>query len=335
MPQPTFRNLVLPLLFIAAVAGCSKQSGEAATAVTNPAGGSTTTAAAEQAAVAQTMSEQPQLVEDAIAEDGATFSLDSGVVPGATAAIRPVNFWRRIDHVERAFELAFADTDSTGRPTTAFVTVHKRLTGTFNILAGDPPPPPTLATGELPPPPPRDTTLRVVHKPLADHWVRRLVLKRAPRPAGDGDELGDDRPRWRIAATSGVQVTSRDAATRIVSVRIQSGDRDTTITDALALFRLRQVLRFAGGASVNLTVTTLRNDDVVLLHMLDRRARFHNNGDNTYSATFVAGGLGEVRHFGIDALSHGTLFDDAAPYDSQAWILPFVVAPTQLAQFMP
>ena len=44
---------------------------------------------------------------------------------------------------------------------------------------------------------------------------------------------------------------------------------------------------------------------------------------------------GGVHHFGVNALSHGTLFDDQAPYDSQSWIEPFIVHPLALADGTP
>jgi len=320
VPNHTVRNTLLPLVLIAALAGCSK------TTPISPAGSSSSgSAQMNQAAVTATLGSEPDLVEDGIAEDPMQTTIDDGSVPGATAAIRPLTFWRRIDSVNRTFEFAFADTDSTGQPTTATVTVHKKLTGTFNILAGPP--------GE--PFPPRDS-IHVVHKALEDHWVRRILLKRVDRPASsDPDEASDPRVRWRIAATSGVQVTSAPATENIVSLRIQSGALDTTITDPLAFFRLRRVLRFATRDSVHLTMTTNHADDVALLYLRDLRFRLKNNGDDTYSGTFRTGWLAGVRHFGVNALSHGTLFDDTAPYDSQAWILPYLVEPSALADYMP
>lgn len=316
------RNSLLPLVLIAALAGCSKKSGEAPNAVTNP-GGSSGGAQMNEAEVTAALAAEPDLVEDGLAEDPMETSIDSGTPAGATAAIRPLTFWRRIDPTrsKRTFEFVFADSDSTGQPTTAHVTVRRLLVGTFNILAGPIEPSATL--------PPRDS-LNVVHKPLEDHWVRHLLLKRVR----SGDEA-DPRVRWRVAATSGVQVTSKDATTNIASLRVQSGDLDTTITDPLALFRLRRVLRFAGGSMVTITLTTGRNDDVALLYLRDRRFRLTNNGDGTYGGTFRAGVFSGVHHFGVNALSHGTLFDDTAPYDSQAWILPYVVEPTMLAEFLP
>lgn len=337
--MPTLRiRIILPLLLVAALAGCSQQGGPASSNVTGP--GGSTGSAAEQAEVAATLSDAPQYVEDGLMEDPSQMDFSSVAAPsgGVTAMIRPVRFWRNIQRVERNFEFAFADTDSTGRPTTALVTIHKHLFGTFNILAGDPVEAGVTTDG----PTPRDTTLHLVQKPLADHWVRRVLLKRVPPPPpGDGDvanvssDVGDSRPRWRIAATSGVDVTSRSATTRILSLRVQAGPLDTTITDPLALFRLRQVMRFPAQTPVEITVTTERNDDVVLFYRGLMRFRFRNNGDNTYSARFDSGLFRGIQHLGVNALSNGTLFDDAAPYDSKAWILPFVVTPETLAQYVP
>ena len=67
----------------------------------------------------------------------------------------------------------------------------------------------------------------------------------------------------------------------------------------------------------------------------DRRFRLHSNGDNTYTGVFHVRLLAGLHHLGVNALSNGTLFDDQAPYDSQSWILPYVVRPTELASFEP
>jgi hypothetical protein len=135
---------------------------------------------------------------------------------------------------------------------------------------------------------------------------------------------------WRVVATSGIEITSRDAETRIVSLRVQSGALDTTLTDPLAFHRLRRVIRFEPGAEVTLTATTRNADDVVLLYLRDRRGRFHNNGDGTHTAVFRAPDHLGLRHLGVNALSRGTLFDADARYDSHAWIEPYVVHPLVL-----
>jgi hypothetical protein len=303
--------LLLPLL-----AGCSKQTG--VNAPNDPAAASS----ARQAEVASVLASNPSMVDDEVSASAdqtpleGTDAMGSGAALASDSPIHPRWFWRTITDVDRRFEFAFADSDSTGQPTTAIVTVHKFLNGSFNILVAD-----SVAEGSPP-------AGHVIRKPLHDHWVRRLLVKRV--------RLTDsDRPVWRIVATSGVKITSRDAVTRIENLRVQSAGLDTTITDPLAFFRLRRILKLEPGAEVTLTATTLRNDDVVLLYLWGRRVRFHNNGDLTYTATFKAPDLIGLRHVGVNALSHGTLFDETAPYDSQSWIEPYVVHPLEVAAGTP
>lgn len=299
--------ILLLALLGATLAGCGSSSHMA-----GPGGG---TSGSEESQVAAEVASQPDLVDDGLADNGDQTTLTGP--DGAATLINPLTYWRTILDVERSFEFAFADTDSTGRPTTAVVTVHKKLTGRFNILAGQPG---TDGT-------PIDSATQVIHKPLVDQWVRRILLKRVAV-----SERGE--VRWRFAATSGVKVTSRAATTHIVSLRVQDGGLDTTITDPLAFIRLRRILKIEPGTAVTLTVTTDANDDVVVLMHRDHRFRFHNNGDNTYTGVWRAGLFADrVHHFGVNALSHGTLFDDQAPYDSQAWILPYVLAPTELPDY--
>lgn len=316
MKAPHRLALTIPLL-LALLAGCSSQ--RTVNAPGDPAAGTSQ----DQADVASTVASNPSYVDDELSESADQMTVDAAGAASAgagtasvEAAIRPLTFWRDIRDVERRFEFAFSDTDSTGRPTRAVVTAHKLFRGTFNILVAD-----QVAEGSPP-------EAHVIHKPLVDHWVRRLLLKRVPLPESD-------RRVWRIVATSGVKITSRDAATRIESLRIQSGPLDTTLTDPLAFFRLRAILKLDPGVDVTLTATTLRNDDVVLLYLLNRRDRFHNNGDNTYTAVFRAPDLAGLHHVGVNALSHGTLFDDAAAYDSQSWIAPYLVHPILIADGTP
>lgn len=316
MRAPHRLALTFPLL-IALLAGCSRQG--TVNAPGDPAAG----ASQDQAEVASTVASNPSYVDDELSESPDPTSVNTAGAAGAEAgplsvqtAIRPLTFWRDIRDVERRFEFAFSDTDSTGRPTTAVVTVHKLFRGSFNILVAD-----EVAEGSPP-------EAHVIHKPLVDRWVRRLLLKRVRLPESD-------RRAWRIVATSGVKITSRDAETRIESLRIQSGPLDTTVTDPLAFFRLRAILKLDPGADVTLTATTLRNDDVVLLYLRNRRDRFHNNGDNTYTAVFRAPDLTGLHHVGVNALSHGTLLDDTAAYDSQSWIEPYLVHPILIADGTP
>lgn len=311
------------LLFLLAagllLAGCGRDSSH----VTSPGAGGTGGPASEEAErseVASALAESPEAIEDGAFESSDEWSTSASVSASgsvALAEIRPLRWWRTIRDVDRSFEFAFADTDSTGRPTRAIVTVHKRLRGSFNILAG---PAGHDSIG------PRDS-LDLIRKPLADHWVRRILLHRVRTAA-------DSRLRWRIAAVSGVEVTSRDAHTDILSLRVQTASQDTTIEHPLAFWFLRRIVRVQPGEAVTLTVTTAANNDVVVLISRAGRFRFHNNGDNTYTGHWRAPSLEGLRHVGVNALSYGTLFDDASPYDSKAWILPYAVHGEVLAEYM-
>jgi hypothetical protein len=167
-----------------------------------------------------------------------------------------------------------------------------------------------------------------VRKPLDDLWLRRFLMKRVA--VGQGGEA-----RWKLAAATPVEVTSKDATTQITSVRLQTGSRDTTLSDPTAFIYLRRVLRFSSEDTVTVTVTTPRTDDVVLLYRWDRRERLTGNGDGTYTGKFRVGLFDGWRHFGVNALSHGTLFDDAAPYDSKAWIFPYVIVGGPEVDYLP
>lgn len=313
-------RLALPLLLAGGlIAGCGRNPGDPLA----PAGGSGG-AVDESAEVSRALSSSPELIEDGQFESAEMTQVD-GAEPGRFAAINPLHFFRRIESVERRFEFAFADTDSTGRPTTAIVTVHKLLRGTFNIATG-----PRVESTV------RDTSrLLIVSKRLTDHWVRRLLLKRVPPPPTDLLTADRLRPRWRIAASSGVEITSRPATTRILSLAIRTATQDTVIEDPLAFFRLRRILKLNPGEDVKLVATTERNDDVVVLVRAGLRARFRNNGDNTYTLVWHAPLHAGLHHVGVNALSNGTLFDDQAPYDSKSWVVPCVVHPTELAEFIP
>ena len=97
----------------------------------------------------------------------------------------------------------------------------------------------------------------------------------------------------------------------------------------------RRLLRFDVSNDVTLTATTNASDDVVVFYVGDRRQRFHSNGDGTYTFTWNVAATDGVRHFGVNALSHGSLFDDQSPYDSQAWLLPYLAGTPDLADLAP
>ncbi len=314
MRSTRFLTLALLLTSLSLV-GCSKKN------PTSPLTGATGDVSTQ---VLNTLAAAPSAVEDGLADAPTVASFDG--TTGMLAAIQPLRFWRHITNVERSFDVVMNDS------VTATVTIHKTLTGTFNILTS-----PT-ALGNMVP---ADSALTVVQKPLEDHWTRRVLLKRVA-PDGDDDDERDGvthegEGEWRVAATSGVDVKSAGVTTQIMSVHIQSGPIDTTITDPLAFQRLRKVLHFSPDTTVTVTVTTSRNNDIVVFQHADRRIRLHNNGDNTYSGTWRTGFFfWGLRHFGVNALSNGTLFDDQAPYDSEMWLFPYTLAPENLcSEFLP
>lgn len=289
-----FVALALGLVAVAGfAAGCGKSS------PSEPQGSAVTPSAADVASVNAAIAANPTAVDENVYEGTEPASLDPA---GALGAVRPLFWWRKINTVTRTFDTQFSNPDSLGRPTMAVVAVHKRLQGTFNILVGD-----SLLSA--------DSLLR---KPLDDRWERRLLMKRVAV-----DSLGN--PVWRLVGTSGVEVRSAGGATRIQGIRIVAGAVDTTVTDPLQLHRLRRVLLIPPGTPVQVTVTTGAANDIVLMYRWHFRARFHNNGDGTYTARWTTSDEEGLRHFGVDALSNGTLLDDAAPYDSDAWIFPFAV----------
>jgi hypothetical protein len=289
--------MLLPVTALA-LAGCGRSTGSTQASSTAPPTGS------DQAQVASVLASSPDYVNEDLYASQQAQSYDQA---SGLAAIQPLSFWRVITNVETTFDTEFGPPDSTGRPTRALVTIHRHLTGTFNIG--------TLVVT------PTDTTRARIQKPLDDAWTRRIALVRVP------DRLYPSITRWRLAGTSGVNVRTRGGVTEVKSLRIQTADMDTTITDPLELHRLRRMILLPEGTDVTLTATTTSASDVVLFYGHDQRRRFTNNGDGTFTFHFMAGRYIGIRNFGVDALSHGTLFDDSEPYDSNAWIFGYVVMP--------
>jgi hypothetical protein len=300
---------------IAAISGCSKSTKPAA--LLGSSGGNNGATAVDIAQTNDAVAANPGLINENQYTTTAQMPMVLGA--GGLSAIRPIYWWRTIDSTARVVTFVYGDLDSLGRPTTAVATVHKHFTGKFNIVAGD-----TGTTGR-----PADSTLHIVRKPLDDDWTRQLMLRRFLVPAHSTSDSAarDTVPHyiWRVVGTSGVTVTSANATTQILSLRIQAGARDTTITDPLQLRRLHRILWIPADTPVTVTVNTGRADDIVVLYHGFERSRFTSNGDGTFTKTFADLDFPGLRHFGVNAFSKGTLTDDSAPYDSKAWVLPFGV----------
>lgn len=297
------RSRVLALLALSVtLAGCSRSP-------VSPIGSGQ--GSAEQTAVTTTLASSPEFTSDSLMDVGSTpspFGAQWTGPAGPAAAITPRYWWRTISSAERSLTFAFSDSDSTGRPRQADVTVTRHLLGQLNIykaMEGD--------TMHL-------DSANVVHKPIDDTWVRHLRLRRFVF-----HESGQSV--WFVTGVSGVNVTSNPTSESIQSVRVQATGLDTTLTDPAALWTLPQLCHVAPGDSLMLTATTSHTDDIVLAYWHDRRERFHANGDGTYSFKLRLGDseLNGPRFFAVNALSHDTLYDDTLPYDSAAWIFYCVV----------
>ncbi len=295
------KQLWLSMMALAALAlaGCGKSTD----ALQASAGGGAPPGS-DAAQVAAVVDNNPEYINEDVFQSEQVGSFESG---GGFAAVRPLRFWRQITNVERSRDVEFGSPDSAGRPTLALVTLHRHLTGTFHLLAG------AVDTA--------DTSRTRIDKPIDDQWTRRILLERVHLP--------NDSLRWRLVGTSGAEVQTQAGSTHLVSIRIQAAGVDTTITDPLAMHRLRRIVCLHPDSPVTLTATTRNASDVVLFYGRDARRRFVNNGDGTHTFMFPSGRFAGLAHFGVDALSHGTLFDDAAAYDSNAWIFPFAVDPAR------
>jgi hypothetical protein len=247
-------------------------------------------------------------VDENLAEDAspvtASASYEPAGIASARAAVRPLTWWRNVTSETRTWDFAWADSDSTGTPRTCVATLHKHLVGTFVIVPASPADSTQADTARI-------------RKALDETVTRKVMLRRLSL---------DGRAQWKVVALTAALVTTPAAVTSIQSLRIQTTSGvDTTLTDPLQWHSLPRVLAFGTSDTVKVTVTTLRTDDAVYIHRSDWRHRLRNNGDGTYTFSWITTPWSGWRHFGIQAMSHGSLYDDALPYDSQAWHLPFRV----------
>ena len=241
------------------------------------------------------------------------------------AAIDPAIWFRLIRKHERTFTIDFEHPDS--NTVRANVRIRDRLLGSFNVITK-----PDTTAGSI-------TERSWIKKPLADTGIRKAVFVRHRVAATDSgavedraDGFEDGWSPWRLVALSGEEITSDNGTRTIQRVRIQSGDVDVTVTDPLTLVRRNELSRIAPGAAVQVTATTGDASDVVVLYARWGRMRMRpGTVPGTFEGRFLAPSAGGLRQLAVNALSLGTLFDDALPYDSKAWALPFVVAPASVA----
>jgi len=277
--------------------GCGKSPTSPASVLSTP-----------QSLVSATLASAVTLVDETLAEDTTSVVASASYGPAglasAQAAVKPFTWFRNVTGLTRTWSYVFSDSDSLGHPRACTATLQKHITGNFVIVPVSP------ADSTKP------DTSRIL-KTLDETLTRKVLLHRLALAGGD---------QWKVVSLTGASVTTPGATTNIVSVRVQATSGvDTTITDPTAWITLPTVLHFGPSDSVTVTVTTSRTNDVVYIHRWDWRHRLRNNGNGTYTISWVTTAWGGWRHFGIQAMSHGSLFDDTLPFDSQAWHLPFRV----------
>jgi hypothetical protein len=262
----------------------------------------------DQSQVNATLTASATLVDDGIEESNAQVSASTTAEPtkgiSTEAAVRPFTWWQDVRSTTRQWSFTFSDSDSTHRPQTCIATLAKHMTGNFVVVPVDP----ADST--------HASTQRIL-KPLDKTLTRRIELKHL---------LINGVRTWRITGVTGGFMSTAVATTNLVSLHLHSTSGvDTTITDPTQFFPLRSVIAFGPLDTVTVTATTERTNDAVFIHRWDWRHRLHNNLDDTYSFTWVTSAWGGWRHFAIQAMSHGSLYDDTLPYDSEAWHFPFRV----------
>ncbi len=253
-----------------------------------------------------------------------SFAFQFGGQPTLDAPIDPGFWFRLIRSHERRYVVEITEPDTLTR--VAHVRIVDRLLGTFNVVTR-----PDTIGGEVV----RGDWIR---KRLADTSVRKAVFVRKRCVSGDeGDDDSDDEredaedghrdgwSRWRLRAASGAEITSDEGSRQILSVRIQAGDVDVTVTDPLELKNRSELLRLPPATPVHVTAVTADLTDKVVLYSRWGRMPLRRMEDGTCQGRFLTPLAGGFKHLAVNALSNGTLFDDIAPYDSKAWGLPYVV----------
>jgi hypothetical protein len=296
------------------VSGCGR---EGAMSPTSP--GATSS---DQQTFSNMIDQEPALAEGGTYETPGESEFPDGYAVGSGAsadvfstadAIRPVYFFRVIR--ERSREIDIHIDEDTAK-VIAHVDVTDHFAGSFNIVTVD-----STDAGLV---------RHLTKKPLRDIGRFRAVFARWKKPSPDDPDAPEDPARtigdwtrWHLVGISGREIHSPDNTARILSVHLQTeAGLDTTIEDPLALWRFpRGLLRIPANTRVKVTVKTQDPTDAVFLLAGWGHQRLRPTADG-----FVGGFRSpyETRlfRFGVNALDHGTLFNDQAPYDSDFWGIP-------------
>jgi hypothetical protein len=218
---------------------------------------------------------------------------------GTRDAINTVRWWRELLRLEKTVQITI---HRDGIPPSADVSVKTDASGVLHLVSGDGP------------------EIERTNKDFEITGVRSLYFERR------NARILDQR-RWVLKSMSGVEVQSPRTTRKINSVRVQSGDIDVTLTNVTDLVPLSELMRIPMNTEVGITVDTGDATDAVFLHLRRDHMRMplESNGDGPFSGKFRTGSDAGRRHLAVDVLSHGTLFDQSAPYDNVVWGIPYKV----------
>jgi hypothetical protein len=242
---------------------------------------------------------------------------------GKTAApILPWAWGRRIDSVSRSVSFVhFGDT-------VIVATINVTISGQIKIAAKD-----SL----------QDTTITVVSKPFTETMTRNVRFYRVARTA---------RPRdnWRFREVSGVEGGTANSQITFDQLVAIIGPDTLTITDPTEFylrfpaFAGRRLPSIGSGAmiKVQLTLTSTESDtDMVFIHRpfqwlnistlrpaRTRMTMVSQTGSGPYTRVYEHSWTGHVQgrhHFFVSGITRNSLFDDAAPWSTRLWGIPYLV----------
>ena len=314
------------------LAGCSKDDAIVDPLNQPPAGVTNEQSAIQYYALADEFSSNTDVTMD----DGELQPAEYGLVGKIAADITPLRFGRIIRSITRNVELEYEPGDSI-----AVAKVTKDIYGVFKIrgIEGD-----------------GDTV--TVEKQFHDRSVKRVIFRRVNR---DAEHFWRN---WIPVATSlvagGTVEPNNNIAIQKIEVFLPNGDT-IVVTDPLEhMLRYRWARLMDGGMmdslhpdrppvpellvdqqlSMRVTVLSASADtDLVVLRFGSdvfhkRRARMHivseqANDDGTFTRVYERmWTIHPVRgffHAAVDAMTHGTVFDDTEPYSVSWWGVPYRV----------
>jgi len=191
---------------------------------------------------------------------------------------------------------------------------------------------------------PQDTAFSIIKKNFTETIVRLVKFVRINRTK-------DPRNNWKISEISAIEGGTTGSQITINEVRFYAGDDTIVVTDPNNTFlnlenvKGRVVPEMVANLTlplrVQVTVTSSAPDsDFVYVHrpyfyagQWQYRAHMNlvssaSNGDGTYSRVYELSwkGVWQGRQdMLVSAVTRGSILDDAAPFSSQIWGVPFIV----------